>query len=297
MNAPQPLAQVLGHPAVPRPCWHAQLHLRVGARGEATVPLERSHRGPLRLLRGYRHQPTRGGCDCWEQIVVHPPGGIAAGDSLSIAASAATGSHLLLTAPGAAKWYRGHGAQPARQLLRLEVQAGAHLEWLPMETIVYDGAQALIENHWHVASGASLIAAELVCLGRPAGDQPFRRGRLRQSTRLVIDGAPAFIERAVLDGGDAHWRGPAGLGRASAFGTLLIVPARPGQIEPMLERVRAEVAGAPGEVGASALPRLLIVRWRGERAEHGWQALRGAWRAVRADVNGHEPVPPRIWSC
>ncbi|MEZ5659217.1 MAG: urease accessory protein UreD [Burkholderiaceae bacterium] len=299
MNAPQPLPRVLAHPQAlaQRAGWHASLALHVGLREQRSVPLVRRHSGPLRLLRGYRHDAAIDGVSGWEQIIVHPPGGIAAGDSLSIEATAGSGSRLLLTAPGAAKWYRGRLGAPARQLLRLSVQPGAHLEWLPMETILYDGARAEIENNLRVASDASLIAADLICLGRPAGERPFRRGLLRQCTRLWVDGRLAFIERNLLDAEQGHANTVAALGSAQAFGNMFIVPRDPAHIESLLAEAREALRPFAGEVAATALPRVLIVRWRGDRAEHGWQALRAVWRALRMKINGQQPEPPRIWAC
>lgn len=298
MNAPLPLASLVAGPAAGAARWAARLELEVACREGRTVPVVRRHLGPLRLLKGYRHRgPDR---DCWEQIVVHPPGGIAAGDTLDIRARAGAGSHLLLTAPGAAKWYRGRAEADARQLLRLEIEPGGHLEWMPMETIVYDGARVAIENNLHVREGASLIAGDLVCLGRPAGALPFRRGSFRQVTRLVVDGRTRFIERTHLDGGQSDWRGPPGLGDATSFGSLLVVPANPDTLSGLVAAMREAIeraAGDAGDAAVTALPGLAIVRWRGGRAEHGWRALRAAWAAARPVVNGMPADPPRIWSC
>jgi urease accessory protein len=269
----------------------------VGLRGGSTVPLERHHVGPLRLLKGFRHAGPADGADSWEQIVIHPPGGIAAGDSLHLDIGAGPGSHLLLTSPGAAKWYRGRDGATADQILSLHAAAGAHLEWLPMETIVYDGARAVIENNLRVAAGASLVAAELTCLGRPAGNRPFVSGCLSQTTRLTIAGRLAYTERLRLEGADRSWRGMAGLGPANGYGSMLLVPPAPEAVPELLRDVREAIDGTPGESAATALPGLVVVRWRGERAEHGWTALRAAWAAARPRINGRAPVPPRIWSC
>ena len=72
--------------------------------------------------------------------VLHPPGGIAGGDALVIAASLADSAHAVLTTPGATKWYRSIAGQ-ASQRLEFVVEAGATLEWLPRENILFDASE------------------------------------------------------------------------------------------------------------------------------------------------------------
>src|SRR5690606_12887721 len=79
-------------------------------------------------LRVQKHLYAEGPEVC-QHIIVHPPGGIAGGDRLDIDVAVGAGAWAQLTSPGAAKWYRA--AAPAFQQLRLRVEAGATLEWLP----------------------------------------------------------------------------------------------------------------------------------------------------------------------
>ena len=53
------------------------------------------------------------------------------------------GAHAQLTTPGAAKWYRSAGAARARRR-RCASATGALVEWLPQETMLFDGARAAI---------------------------------------------------------------------------------------------------------------------------------------------------------
>ena len=128
MNAPVPATLFT-------PSWHAELELGYGRDGETTRPTLRRHQGPLRVQ---KHLYGEGPEVC-QHIIVHPPGGIAGGDRLHINASLGANAWAQLTSPGAAKWYRAAG--PAYQQLELKVGAGATLEWLPQETIVYCGAK------------------------------------------------------------------------------------------------------------------------------------------------------------
>jgi urease accessory protein len=63
---------------------------------------------------------------------------MAGGDRLTLDIDLAAGSQVLLTSPGAAKWYDSFGRQASQQL-QVRQQAGSLLEWLPQETILYAG--------------------------------------------------------------------------------------------------------------------------------------------------------------
>ena len=274
----------------------AGIELANESRGERTVPALRRHYGPLRVQRGLLPE----GPGVWHQVLVHPPGGIASNDDLRIDVTARAGARALLTSPGAAKWYRArHPGSPldepgtwASQSLRLRVEAGASLEWLPLESIVFDGARARWDNRFEVAHGASLVAAELVCLGEPASARPYARGCLRWRTEIRRGGRLLYGEQAAIAGGDRMLASPAGLCGHPVFGTLFVVPA-----DPALDPLPAlRLIEAPGEHAATRLGELAVLRWRGDCAEDGWTALRAAWAAIRPALLGRPAVAPRIWA-
>lgn len=279
------------------PGWSATLELAYGARGGHTVPTLRRHVGPLRVQKGF----TPEGPGVWHQVVVHPPGGIAGGDALRIDVAAAAGAHALLTAPGAAKWYRSGGAT-ASQLLAIEVAAGAALEWLAPETIVFDGARARLATRCRVARGGTLILAELFSLGRPASGERFERGRLDTAIDIHdMHGAPRFLERTRLAGSDPLLDSPVGLAGRPLFGTLIAVSDRldddaTGQRALSACRDALASTTTAEEVGVTRLPGVLVVRWRGCRADAGQAVLRSAWAELRPLLLDRPAVAPRIWS-
>src|SRR5688572_15424351 len=108
-------------PTLFTPAWHAELQLAYARQQDWTRPVLRRHLGPLRVQ---KHLHAEGPEVC-QHIIVHPPGGIAGGDSLNIQASVGERAWAQLTSPGAAKWYRAAGS--ARQAVELRVQPGATL--------------------------------------------------------------------------------------------------------------------------------------------------------------------------
>ena len=312
MNAPIPLpltpdpgAAVMRHPR-----WRAELELGFVVRDGATIPSHRRHLGPLRIQKGF----TPEGDELWHQIVVHPPGGIASGDDLCVSIDAAQGARVLLTSPGAAKWYRSAADDAvATQEIAINVAAGASVEWLPLESIVHLGARARWHARVDVHPDAAAVWAEVVCLGRPANDERFTQGALRWTLEFNRSQRPLFIERGAIDGvRDDHRRAPA-LGRAPCFGTLVAIPPAAAcehlpavcdAIATMLDdqagstcRPNAPGTTHPTQVTAvTALPQALVVRWAGAAAEDGWRALRAAWALARPAVIGRAAHPPRIWT-
>src|ERR1700692_691865 len=120
--------------------WQADLDLAFGGRGERTVLPRNQHRGPLQVQKAL-YPEGKGTCHI---AVLHPPGGVAAGDRLGVRGSLGDESQSLLTPPGATKWYRSEGAW-ARQQLHFSVGGGASLEWLPRENIFFDGARVSLQ--------------------------------------------------------------------------------------------------------------------------------------------------------
>ncbi len=290
--------------------WHAALSLEYQQQDGVTVPIRREHVGPLRVLKGYRQS----GADCWEQVIVHPPGGIAACDELSINVRAGQNAGLMLTTPGATKWYKAppgveaRAGQGGRQKIHVKVGRGGTVEWMPLETIFYDGANARLETESELASDAGLICADVFCLGRPASQAPFETGRLNVRTRVLRGGQPVYIERINLAGGARVLTSAAGLGGHSCFGSLLAVPALNGpddrhaattDLTELVTIVRQALASLEPQTGlaVTALPGVLIVRWRGASAQAGWRALHRAWETLRLPVLGRAAQAPRIWAC
>src|SRR6478736_2504397 len=117
--------------------WRARLALAFERRGDRTVLARRHHEGPL-VVQKPLYPEGDGVCHA---IVLHPPAGIAGGDAIELSLRAGEGSSVLVTTPGAAKWYRSPGPT-ASQRISIEAAAGSTLEWLPQENIVFDGARA-----------------------------------------------------------------------------------------------------------------------------------------------------------
>jgi urease accessory protein len=216
------------------------------------------------------------------------------GDKLVIDAAVESG-RALLTTPSAGRFY-GVGTYRERQQqhVRLAANDAASLWWLPQETIVFRGANALLDTQIALAGEAELAWWDIVVLGCPASGQRFDSGSLEQRLRVCRDGQPLLEERVALRAGDRYANSPMGLGGASTFGMMVLTT---GASEAALHSWLSDVNGADGEGAFSVTQRaeLLIARYLGEDAavcRHGFSAL---WRGACAQSTGVEPSEPRIW--
>ena len=265
--------------------WKARLSLGFSFLDGKTVLSERDHDGPLVVQKPLYPE----GNDICHAIVVHPPGGIAGGDELTLQARTGAGAAALLTTPGAAKWYRSSGAR-AKQSLRFDVRG--QLEWLPQETIVFDGALAETETEVDLEAGAGLIGWDIVCLGRTGSGERFTRGSYRSSIRIRREGKLLWLERGRIDGGGKLLDSPAGLGGSPVFGTLF---AAFSNIEKKILEELREQSPVSGRGAVTLLPGVLMARYLGDSSEAARRYFFALWRILRPALAGRQATEPRIW--
>ena len=270
--------------------WHARLDLGFERRGGQTLLARRVHRGPLRVQKALYPE----GPELCHALVLHPPAGIAGGDRLEIGVEIDAGAQALLTTPGAGKWYRSAGAW-AEQAVTIKVGADGTAEWLPQESIVFDGAQARMGVSVELAEGARFIGLDMLCLGRRASGESFVHGSLRLASDIRLAGKPLWHERGQIDGGSPLLTSPIGLAGYTVCATVLAAGS-----DSDADTLAACRAAEPREVGAqwcvTAMPQLFVGRYLGHSAEaaRGWFVA--LWQHLRPTLVGRPAAVPRIWN-
>ncbi|MEO5659074.1 MAG: urease accessory protein UreD [Polaromonas sp.] len=273
--------------------WNATLDLDYTRHAEKTVAHFR-HSGPLRILQSLYPE---GDAVC-HNVIVHPPGGLVGGDTLDLRFSAGAGAHGLVTTPGATRFYRSAG-ELALQRTHLSLDAGARLEWLPLESIGYSGCRAENRLTMDLAPGAELIGWDVTALGLPAANQPFVLGSYCQ--HIEVPGV--WLERARLAAGDTLlMNSPLGLAGHRCLGSLFFVAGS------KLERNRRQQAldlarqvmhahslcATAGATSPSA--QIVVVRVLAPLVEPAMLLLRQIWQVWRDHFWQYSATPPRIWS-
>ena len=272
--------------------WQAALSLAFERRGGRSVLAGNTHRGPLRVQKAL-YPEGNGVC---QAIVLHPPSGIAGGDQLHISASVAQGAHAQLTTPGAGKWYRSGGAE-ASQRVDLVLGEGATLEWLPQETIAFDGARARMATHVLLAADSRFIGWDILCLGRAAAGERFANGRFDLFYRVDRGSKPIWLERGGFAGNDPMLASPAGWAGHTVCGTLLCTfPELPQQAATLLESLRSIAPNDGAGHAITALPDLLVARYLGDSSEAARLWFAALWAVLRPACCGRPAILPRIWN-
>ena len=268
--------------------WRAELALGYERRGERTVLASRRHDGPLVVQKPLYPE---GDAVC-HTILVHPPGGVAGGDELVVDVKANAGAHVLLTTPAAAKWYRTAGPE-ASQHAAIRVGAGACVEWLPQEAILYDGSRTRIDTRIELAAAAAFIGWDIMCLGRVAHGERYAKGECRLLMRIAREGRLLWSERGVIAAGGLFASSPVGLGGRTVFGTLL---AAAPSLPPDLVRLCRSVAAREGMTAVTQPPGVLVVRYLGHSSEAARDFFQRVWQHVRPALCDRAAAAPRIWS-
>jgi urease accessory protein len=270
--------------------WRAELSLEFAYRDGRSVLAARAHRGPLVVQKPLYEE---GDAVC-QVVVVHPPGGIAGGDRLALKADVDAGAHSLFTTPGAAKWYRSAGPW-AGQDVRLRVAGGAVVEWLPQETIVFQGARARLRARVELAGDGLYIGWDVLCLGRTASGERFGAGHVAQGSEILHEGSILFAEYAQIEGGSALLTAPAGMAGYPVTGTLLIAGRDAGR--DLLAQLRAVQVPDGSLGGVTTLPRVTVARFLGRSAEAARAYFVELWRHARPAFVQRAAALPRIWRC
>lgn len=245
---------------------------------------ERRHEGPLVVQRPF--YPEGPVCHLY---LLHPPGGVAGGDEISLQVEAGAASQAVITTPAATKIYRSFGSRVSR-VEQILAAHDATLEWLPQETIVFRGAHTRLATRVNLAGRARFIGWEILCLARPACEESFTAGSIAQDFELSHDGRLLLLDRLRLSGGDASLSARWGLGGEPVLGTMLVYPADPTH----LARVRQE-ALQPG-LAATLVDGVLLVRLRAGQGETVRVEFERLWHALRPGFAGLAARPPRIWA-
>jgi len=218
-------------------------------------------------------------------VFVNTAGGIAGGDRFAIDIAVGEGSRLAVTTAAAEKIYRARG--PAAEVnIALKAAEGAHLAWLPQETILFDQARVSRRIDIDLADGASLLLCEIVVFGRSAMGERMLTGEFVDRWRMRRAGKLVFAETVRLDGDiGAKLTKPAIAKGGVAIGTALIVPGD----EALVERIREGANSFGGEVGISCWNGFAMARFCAQDASK----LRADMMAVLGRASGS--ALPRLW--
>lgn len=229
---------------------------------------------------------------CPDVALINLAGGLTGGDDVRVDVSIGEGASAGVTTQAAEKLYRSTGARCIVDN-RLSVAAGAWAEWLPQETIFFDGANLKRSLRIDAAPSARLMAVEAVIFGRAAMGETVADGRFLDRVEVRLDGhlfwhESTRVEHAMADA-LAH---PAmGAGTIASATLLLVAEDATDWLAPLRGWLDAEGVHA----GVTAMPPLLVARLLSNDPLRLRGVLVQALSRLRAGVAGLPEVMPRLW--
>jgi urease accessory protein len=273
--------------AIPRSIDAAPNHQR--AEGAARISFKRSGEH-TRLDRLYQsgaakvRLPDVFGSEPRQAVLINTAGGLTGGDRMSAEITLGENCRAVVTTQACERIYRSIGGS-AEVATHLTVGEGARLDWLPQETILFDGGRLSRRLEAELAPNAELLLVEAVIFGRAAHGETVRSGFFADRWRIHRHGKLLFADDLRFDWADAELLGrPAVLAGATAMATILFETDDPSR---HLETLRS-IIGPTG--GASSWNGKLLARMA---ADSGSALRRALIPALELLLDG--AALPRIW--
>jgi urease accessory protein len=280
----------------------SQEQARIAATGVAEVAFARRG-GTTRLTHLHQRNPLRvlfpateaGDIDL--AVLLTTSGGLVAGDRLAISAHLEDAAAAHVTAAAAEKVYRSTGATTI-VTQHLTVGEGAWLEYLPPETILFDGARLRRNTRVELAPGAGFLGGGILIFGRQARGERLTHGLVNERWEVWRDGALAWGDAMHIDGDIAATiADPPCFAGAAACATLILAPpaSESGAFLDAARDVQARSAAAGVQAGATVVGGLLVARWLARDELPLRRAYADLACHLREAAMGLPPRLPRLW--
>lgn len=219
-----------------------------------------------------------------QAVMVTTSGGVTDGDSLRMAVEIGPGATAIAATQAAEKIYRAaRAAHHCAIEVAVSVGEGATLDWLPQETIVFEGSRLKRRTVADVAAGGSLLACEMVVLGRAASGERFTSGLVLDAWSVRRAGRLVWTDTLRVDGETPTG---AGFGTANALSTVIGVWDAPQE---GFERARSLLESAQDvRAGVTLVNGVMVARLLGEAT-----AVRVATIRFLGEFRGRRL--PRVW--
>jgi urease accessory protein len=266
--------------------------IRFARRGGTTRLLHLYQRDPLRVL-----FPAPAENDPPLAVIVTTSGGLVAGDRLDVDVGLAAGAVAQVTTSAAEKIYRSTGRTTTIKQ-DLSVEPGAVLEFLPLETILFDGASLRRKTVVDLAPGAAFLGGDIVVFGRRARGERFSSGFLHGAWEVHDEGTLVWGDALHLEGDVASIiDDPACFDGAAAFATLILAQPKENPRE-LLEDARLLMSASQTEglrSGVTSIEGLMVARWLGADAAQVRRAYAELACHFRTTSLGLSRNLPRLW--
>jgi urease accessory protein len=279
--------------------WRGRLALIFGCDRPKATQLQRSEtQAPFKIQRPFYPEGTA----VCHGVMLHTAGGVVGGDRLSVEVTLHPQAEVLLTTAAAAKIYgKGRREQPglwARQTVIHRVEAGACLEWLPQETILFDGAKYHQATRVNLAEDALWMGWDITRLGRSARGERFASGEWRSHLEVWQGDRLIWVDPQRLQADPARLKSRHGLAGYPVVGTFALVGCEASQnwITAARQSWADLTSSNPAaEIGVTRLQAGMLCRYRGASTTEARRWFMAVWHLWRSHLRQRPACPPRVW--
>ncbi|MDM1277291.1 urease accessory protein UreD [Acinetobacter indicus] len=231
-------------------------------------------------------------------IIVHPPAGIAGGDHLTFQMWAEQAAHALVTTPGAGKWYKTNQKQ-AFQHIDITVKDASIFEWLPQETMLFNGAHANSETRVVLDNAASFIGWDMLVLGRQARHETFTEGSYQNRFQLYRNNKLLVTDRLSFSGNDRWLSSCLGMNGHAVMASFWAVPPEKFRskfyLDQQIDQIRELIMRMDIKVTLTLLDDVVTARYLGDDVRQCHDAFAAIRAKLRRDWFDLDEEFPRIW--
>jgi urease accessory protein len=273
------------------PSWLAKLSLSYERTSIGTVLKKSLHEGPLRVQKALYPE----GDDICHTVIIHPPAGIAGGDTLEIDVVIGNECHAVLSTPSATKWYKSF-KNSATQRIVFNLGENTKLDWLPQENLFFKGANSNVITKINLPSTASYIGWDAIMLGRHASGEEWSSGHIHLLNEIRRNGKLIWVENGHIDAENIYSKSLPQMGSWPVCATLVAMGPKCSNelveqfsgMMPWTDQLRAGITFMPQGV--------LVMRVVSNDIETTRNLMIDAWTKLRPRVHDVAAQPLRLWA-
>ncbi len=274
--------------------WQGNLQLEFDYRNGKTILSRSLMQVPLKIQRPFYPE----GKSVCHGVMLHTAGGIVGGDRLSSQVRLHPNAQVLLTTAAATKVYGSN--QESIQTVHIQVAENAGLEWLPQETIIFDGARYRQSMRVELDLGATWLGWDITRLGRSARGEQFLSGEWRSHLEVWQAGRLLWIDPQWLLGGSEMLQSAHGLAGCAVVGSFGFVGREVSrefvaEVRSLLADEEDAIEFPAAEMGATRLMSGFLCRYRGSSTTEAKQRFIRVWDLLRQHYLGRSRCLPRVW--
>lgn len=280
--------------------WQASIKLEFRKDNDKTLMVRNLHYGPLVVQKPFYPEVA---CHVY---LLHPPGGVASCDHLCVEAKANEHSQVLITTPGATKFYKGENNYSLFEQ-NFYVENDASLEYLPAQNIFYKGTHTKVKTTFYLKDNSRIAFRDVSKCGMKDEERPFENSSLFNTVTIVENGKEKLIETSFIDGQDdlEALSGNYGCVYTGTYITNKVCEETLDKIRAILDSYKDNSSFEHTQrydpnfrfyAAAGVVDNYTVVRFLSSQNEAIEKAIVDIWKLTRFETVGLKPCLPRIWS-